>query len=638
MRKHKRRGEGFGSTSKIQSSKNQPSNNTFDHNAKEKEALALISEGKLNDAEFIYREIVAAGSQSHLVYGNLGALLKIKGDISNAIKCFKKALQINKDYPEAHNNLAIAFMAQGDSNAAIASYKTALKLNPNYPDAHNNLGNTLRDKGDLTAAIASYKTALKLNPNYPDAHNNLGNALRDEGDSTAAIACYKNALQLNPNYPDAYINLGNALRDEGDLTAAIACYKNALQLNPNYPDAYINLGNALKDKGDLDNALLNHKRALKLNPKSSYAFYGISLIQAAKGNLKGSKNSLHTAIELDSRNTAALYELSANIENKEDSINLLKKLDNITKKGLTKNQELMLEFALAHLHHSLQEYAKAAEHIANSNKIKLKLHPSDLSNQLLLTKQTTILSSQAPTGNPNDGEGRIFIVGAPRCGSTLLESVLTTNSNIRDLGETQALSKAFSQINDIISPKNGGNHSLSLAYTESTKEPLKDYTHSVDKNLYNFRMTEAIALAMPAAKIIHCRRHPLDNILSMLRSNLSAGNNYTSSPLDAAKFLIHQEEEMRKYRNKYASHIFTFDYDTFTSNPREALPPLIDWLGFKFKETYLHPEASNRLINTASFRQARKPISNKSVGGWKNYRDLLKPASDILLESGLFYV
>ena len=158
------------------------------------------------------------------------------------------------------------------------------------------------------------------------------------------------------------------------------------------------------------------------------------------------------------------------------------------------------------------------------------------------------------------------------------------------------------------------------------KRPKKiKTTLSVDKNLYN--LIHLPSYAMPAAKNIYCQ-HPLDNILSMLRSNLKAGNNYTADPLDAAKFLIHQQQIMNIYRNKYKDHIYTFDYDIFTTFPDKALHSLIDWLELVWNESYLHPEISHRLVHTASVFQARQPINNKSVGGWKNYRDLLKPAED----------
>ena len=311
------------------------------------------------------------------------------------------------------------------------------------------------------------------------------------------------------------------------------------------------------------------------------------------------------------------------------------KLDNVIRDGLNRKDESLLEFSFANFHHKSRNYTSATQHLIKANKLKLTFYPSNLGKQILLTEQAIELTKHVNIGDPSDGEGRIFIIGAPRCGSTLLESVLSTDSNIRELGESLGLSLALAQIKDTISAKEIS-PSLSEAYAENTKENLSKYSHSVDKNLYNFRFTEAILRGMPSARVIHCRRHPLDNILSMLRSNLRCGNNYTSDPIEAAKFLIHQEQTINRLKTKYKKNIFTFDYDRFTSNPEKTLRPLTDWLGLKWNEKYLHPETNDRVINTASFFQARQPINSNSVGGWKNYRRLLKYAERILRESDLF--
>ena len=125
----------------------------------------------------------------------------------------------------------------------------------------------------------------------------------------------------------------------------------------------------------------------------------------------------------------------------------------------------------------------------------------------------------------------------------------------------------------------------------------------------------------------------MDNILSMYRSNLAVGNNYTSSLEDAAKVFVAQEQAMQIQKKRCPEKIFTFDYDQFVNAPEFNLRKLLGWLDLEFKESYLHPEKSTRRVNTASVMQARKPISNKSVGGWKNYETLLEPALKIIQES-----
>ena len=294
----KSRQQGFGNTSQKQSSRSNKNHIPAAQTAKEQQALQLINQGKLKEAELIYRELAAAGSKSPSVHGNLGALLKMRGDIKNATTCLRKALQLQPNYPDALNNLGIALQEQGDLSGAIASFKTALQLKPNYPDAHNNLGNALKEQGDLDAAIAAYNTALQLKPNYSEAHNNLGIALQEQGDLSGAIASFNTALQLKPNYPEVHNNLGNALQEQGDLTAAIASFNTALQLKPNYPDAHYNLGNALHEQGDLDAAIAAYNTALQLKPNYPEAHHNLGIALQEQGDLSAAIASYKTALQL----------------------------------------------------------------------------------------------------------------------------------------------------------------------------------------------------------------------------------------------------------------------------------------------------------------------------------------------------
>jgi Flp pilus assembly protein TadD len=252
MGKPKNIGRGFSAARPAPASKQQVSKNSAQQAAKEQRAAALIDQGKLQEAEATYRDLIATGTNNHVVYVSLAAICGMHGRFDELISLLKKALDLKPNQPEAHYGLGIAYKEQGDLTAAIASYRKALKLNPNYPNAHNNLGNALKDQGDLPAAIASYRKALELKPNHPEAHYNLGVAHQAQGDLTAAIASYNNALELKPNRPEAYNNLGNALKDLGDLSAAIASYQKALELKPDDVDAQKNLSMAELLAGDYE--------------------------------------------------------------------------------------------------------------------------------------------------------------------------------------------------------------------------------------------------------------------------------------------------------------------------------------------------------------------------------------------------
>jgi tetratricopeptide (TPR) repeat protein len=308
--KPKRSGIGFSAATPVPAPKQQVVKGSADHAAKEQLAVALINQGKLQEAEALYRELITAGTNNHIIYGNLAAICGMQGRFDELIELLRKTLQLNPNYPDAHNNLGIALKGQGELTAAIASYKKALELKPNYPEAHNNLGNALKEQGDLTAAIAAYKQALALNPNYPDAHNNLGIALKEQGDLTAAIAAYKQALALNPNYPDAHNNLGVALKEQGDLDAAIARYNTAIHLKPNYPEAHNNLGNALKEQGDLDAAIASYNTAIHLNPNYPEAYNNLGNALEEQGDLDAAIAQYNTAVEINPNHPEAHWNAS----------------------------------------------------------------------------------------------------------------------------------------------------------------------------------------------------------------------------------------------------------------------------------------------------------------------------------------
>ena len=227
------------------------SNNTQDKDIQQ--ASKLIHQGKLKEAELIYRKLIQEGIRNEVIFSNLAAICGIEGKKQEMVELLKKALSIKSNYPDTLYNLGYILQEQGDLEAAIASYRKALSIKPNYPDALYNLGIALKRKGDLEAAIASYRKALAIKPNYPEALNNLGSVLNRQGDLEGAIASYRKALTIKPNYPEALSNLGNVLQNQGNLEAAITFYKKALSINSYYPNARLNLSYILLLSGDYEN-------------------------------------------------------------------------------------------------------------------------------------------------------------------------------------------------------------------------------------------------------------------------------------------------------------------------------------------------------------------------------------------------
>ena len=262
--------------------------------------------------------------------------------------------------------------------------------------------------------------------------------------------------------------------------------------------------------------------------------------------------------------------------------------------------------------------------------------PSEASSYIQRTNEYLKSYNRFAKGGRHDGLGMIFIVGMPRSGSSLLERALSIDHSLQSLGETSILSNCV--FNAQADEDNITNHSFHELYRNYIRPLGGRAEYTLDKQLYNYQYVGIICHCLPAAKIIYCKRHPMDNILSMMRSNLGKGNNYCSCPSEAALVMTNAMESMSIYISRYPGHIYTFDYDEFVGRPEETLAPLLDWLQINWNPEFLHPEKNTRPLNTASDFQARQLIHTNSSGAWIHYKNLLDPARQVFAQNGLFNI
>jgi len=221
-------------------------------------ALEHHQAGRLDEAERLYRAIIASG---HAI-------------------------------PQAHNNLGFLLYQRGDRGAALAEYRKAVEINPADPGSLTNLGNALRDIDDLDEAEACYRRALSIRQDHPEANNNLGMMLSERGQHDQALACYRKALALNPVFVDALNNSAVAVRRAGQTGDAIELWKKAISLKPNCVEAHVYLADTLADLGMLDEARQHALTAdaldLPARPAIRYAL-GIALARCGFRDAAGAR-------------------------------------------------------------------------------------------------------------------------------------------------------------------------------------------------------------------------------------------------------------------------------------------------------------------------------------------------------------
>lgn len=227
MGKPKRSSSGF-SAAKPSAQKQQAVTTSADHAAKEQQAVALISQGKPQEAETIYRDLIKSGTRNHAIYDNLAAISESKGRIRAAIEYLQISVGLNQRNPVAHYRIGKLHKATRNYSQAISSYKTALLSNNNDHRVLNSLGIALRLNGDPKQAALFIKQALAESPGRADYLNNLGNSLFDAKEIEDAISAYREAINSNPELAMAHSGLGNAYFAQGKTYKAVESYRKGL--------------------------------------------------------------------------------------------------------------------------------------------------------------------------------------------------------------------------------------------------------------------------------------------------------------------------------------------------------------------------------------------------------------------------
>ena len=627
-------------------------------------ALILKELGKFNEAESLLRKSIEINPDSAEPYSNLGNILRDVGKLKDAEILLRKAIEINPYFAEAYSNLGNLLRELGKCDEAELFTRKAIEIKPEFLTAYFNLINILKDLEKINEAELFACKAIELKPDSADAHFNHAEILNHLGKLEEAESAIRNAIKLQPDYFSAYLSLGNFLRDLGKLKEAEIVTRKLIKLQPNLSAAYSNLGNILRDIGKLKEAEQESRKAIRINPNCAYSYCNLSSIIKDLGKLKEAELLIRKAINLDPNLAIAYSNLGAILidlgEINEAELVYLKAIEIqpdlakpylfLSKVQSLKDDEKCFQylfsekilknklkidlvdiyFARSNFLHNKKKYEESARYLKLANKIKLEIKSSNSDLVINTTKILFFESYQKKNIKKYNSQipQSIFIVGMPRSGSTLVESILSMNINVHDLGEIDLLRQSVIELK-----KTGQKLSLADLYWKGLSEIVGDFDITTNKMLYNYQYVGYILDQIPNSKIIHCFRNPLDNILSIFRAHFANGNEFSSSLIDCAKVYLDQDNIMTEFKTRFQTAIYDLNYDLLVREPRKEIKSLIDWLAWDWNESYLLQHLNLRPVSTASNIQIRSPINSKSIGGWKNYKNMLLPAIKVLEKS-----
>jgi protein O-mannosyl-transferase len=229
----------------------------------------------------MWEDVLAKSANNETAHNNLGNELADKGQLSEAIFHYRRAIEIKPDYAMAHNNLGSSLADAGQFDEAVEQFRVALKIDPYYAKAYGNLGRALAQQGRSEEAVAQYRRALQIDPYLADTHCNLAVALAARGQLDEAINHYHKTLEIRPHDAPAHNNLANALRRKGNSKEALEHYRQSLELKPQSADTHKNLGFLLFELGRIQEALSQWRETLNLQPNNVLVLNKMAWVLAA---------------------------------------------------------------------------------------------------------------------------------------------------------------------------------------------------------------------------------------------------------------------------------------------------------------------------------------------------------------------
>ena len=287
-----------------------------------------------------------------------------------------------------------------------------------------------------------------INKNKASNYNRLiekAFLLQSQGKKIEAAKYYSYLIKNGLEDYRIFSNYGTFLREIGKYKEAELILTRAIKLNPKYANAFYNLAGLFLEKGDLLQAEINLRKAIELKSDFAIAHYNLGLILKNLGKLQEAKLYIQKALEVNPHLTDAYLSLSTMQETEKDKkwTNQLFSESLINKKN---NRELVnILFARSNILHKKRKYKESAENLLKANNLKLKIYKSE-ANLLIKKTHKLKIDTDRISRNFQDCTNEpisIFIVGLPRCGSTLVESIISLNSQVNDLGEVNIFEESY---------------------------------------------------------------------------------------------------------------------------------------------------------------------------------------------------
>jgi tetratricopeptide (TPR) repeat protein len=595
---------------------------------------ALMKQRRLAEAEEQFRFALSLKPDFPQLHEDLGSALALQSRFEEAIPAFERAIQLQPALPLVQKKLGQALAAAGRGDDADKAFREYFDKDPDR--AAIVAGVDQLRAGQREEAIEVFLNVLKSNPDNVNAMRHLAVAYWQEkkklGDAEALL---RRATQLASDYTGAWLTLGSLLLDTGKHMDAIEVFKKTTKLEPENAESWGGLANAYGRAMYPEKAVEAFKRSIELNPNVPrvHSSYGHEL--KTIGDQEGALREFRTAIGARP-GFGEVYWTMANLKIfkfEDDEVKTM--LQQIERDDLTESEDIHFRFALGKAMEDKKDYDQAWHYYHTGNerqRMTVEHEPIEMEiRHKEIRKVFTREIFQEREGQGFEAPDPIFIVGLPRSGSTLVEQILASHSQVEGTSELPELGKIAESIgryrtdgvrypNALTELRDKDIRAYGKEYIEASQRHRQaDKPFFTDKLPNNFPLVGFAHLILPNAKVINARRHPFDSCLGGYKQLFGRGQNFTYGMLELAHYYQQYDAMIKHWHEVLPGKVLDVHYEETVTDLEGQVRRILEHCELPFEESCVRFHETERAVKTASSEQVRQPIYTGAMGKWRRY-------------------
>lgn len=595
---------------------------------------ALGRQGRHPEAEQVVRQAIALKPDLPLLHEDLGSVLALQERYAEAVPCFEQAIRLEPQLPLAHKKLGQALAALGRGSEADEAFEEFFDRDPargkvavalehlrsgRKEEALDTLRAALRENADnidamrvlaqlywkedkqLSDAEALLRRVTKLKPGHTMAWTMLGGILLESNRHAEAMECYQAAIRTDSASAVAWSGLGITHSHAGDVDKAIEAFERSIALRPGNANVHLSYGHALKTRGDQAAALRAYRAAVAAKPDFGEVYWSMA-------NLK--------VFRFEDAEIRAMEEQLARGDLKEST-------------------DIHFRFALAKAYEDRGDFDRSWQYYATGNERQRRTVFHDpvameLRHEQIESVFTPELFGKF-AGQGHESTAPIFIVGLPRSGSTLVEQILASHSQVEGTAELPTLVHLAFSIGRYRADRKRYPETVPDLRGRDLKAYGRQYVEEsaafrstgrpffTDKMPNNFSHVGLIHLILPNAKVINARRHPFDSCLGGYKQLFAKGQHFTYDLSELAAYYRQYDATMKYWHQVLPGKVLDVHYEETVTDLETQVRRILAHCGLPFEEACLRFHENTRAVKTASSEQVRKPIYTDALGYWRRY-------------------